>query len=70
MRNHGRSKHKVSQKSQLSLATFGHNTPTSIVSERAFSATGLFITRIRSRLADDTLDSLCYLGNYFKNQKN
>ena len=44
--------------------------PTSMESERAFSAAGLFITKIRSRLADDTLDSLCFIRSYFKNQKN
>ena len=44
--------------------------PTSIESERAFSAAGLFITKLRSRLADDTLDSLCFIRSYFKNQKN
>ena len=44
--------------------------PTSVESERDFSATGLFITKIRSRLSDDTLDSLCFLKSYFRNLKN
>ena len=41
-----------------------------IESERAFSTPGLFITIIRSTIADDTLDSLCFLKSFFKNQKN
>ena len=44
--------------------------PTSVESERAFSAAGLFITKIRSRLGDDTLDSLCFLKSYFRQLKN
>ena len=43
---------------------------TSVESERAFSAAGLFITKIRSRLGDDTLDSLCFLKSYFRQLKN
>lgn len=41
--------------------------PTSVESERAFSAAGLFATKIRSRLGDETLDALCFLKSYFKN---
>ena len=44
--------------------------PTSVESERAFSAAGLFITKIRSRLGDDTLDSLCFLKSYFRQLNN
>ena len=44
--------------------------PISVESERAFSAAGLFITKIRSRLGDDTLDSLCFLKSYFRKLKN
>ena len=40
--------------------------PTSVESERAFSAAGLFITKIRSRLGDDIIDTLCFLKSYFK----
>lgn len=35
--------------------------PTSIESERAFSAAGLFITKIRSSLSDSAIDNLCFL---------
>ena len=46
--------------------------PTSVEAERAFSSAGNFVTKIRSRLSDDTIDDLCYgrshlltkFGNY------
>lgn len=41
--------------------------PTSIESERAFSAAGLFVTKIRSKLSDGAIDNLCFLKNYYKN---
>jgi len=41
--------------------------PTSVESERAFSAAGYLANKIRSRLADDTLDILCFLRSYFQN---
>ena len=70
MQNHRRFAHKICQKSQLILESFGNNTPTSIWSERAFSTACLFMTNIRSRLTHNTLDSLCFLRNYFKIQMN
>lgn len=39
--------------------------PTSVESERAFSAAGLLCTKIRSRLNDDSLNKLCFLRAYF-----
>ncbi len=44
--------------------------PTSIESERAFSALGLFITKIRTRLSDKSIDHLCFLKHYFRSQNN
>jgi hAT family C-terminal dimerisation region len=44
--------------------------PTSVEAERAFSSAGLLCTRIRSRLGDDTLDTLCFLRSYYGNSKN
>ncbi|CAH0405771.1 unnamed protein product [Chilo suppressalis] len=41
--------------------------PTSVESERAFSAAGYLASKIRSRLADDSLDILCFLRSYFQN---
>jgi len=38
--------------------------PTSVEAERAFSAAGLLCSKIRSRLEDNTLDSLCFLRSY------
>ena len=35
--------------------------PTSVEAERAFSSAGLFITKIRSRLSDKSIDCLCFL---------
>lgn len=43
--------------------------PTSVESERAFSAAGQFVTKIRSRLADNTLDALMLLRSYFQKQR-
>jgi len=42
--------------------------PTSVEAERAFSAAGIVCSRLRTRLGDETLDSLCFLRSYF--QKN
>ncbi|XP_065659760.1 uncharacterized protein LOC136083825 [Hydra vulgaris] len=39
--------------------------PTSVESERAFSAAGLFVTKIRSRMSDDLLDTLCFFKAHF-----
>ena len=44
--------------------------PTSIESERNFSTTTYFATKIRSRLNDDTLSALVFLKNYYKKVKN
>jgi len=43
--------------------------PTSVESERAFSSAGQFVTKIRSRLNDETLDELCFLKAYLKKHK-
>ena len=40
--------------------------PTSVESERVFSASGYFCNRIRSRLGDITLDRLSFLRSYFQ----
>lgn len=40
--------------------------PTSVEAERAFSAAGYIASKIRSSLADDTLDMLCFLRKYFQ----
>ena len=39
--------------------------PTSVESERAFSAAGTICTKIRSSLNDETLDMLCFLKAYY-----
>lgn len=39
--------------------------PTSVEAERAFSAAGLFITKLRSKLSDRSIDCLCFLKSYF-----
>ena len=44
--------------------------PTSVESERAFSAAALFCTKIRTSLSDSTLNVLCYLKHYFINTEN
>ena len=42
--------------------------PTSVEAERVFSVTGLFLTKLRSRLSDVTLDKLIFLKYYFLNK--
>lgn len=42
--------------------------PTSVESERAFSAAGQICTKIRSRLNDKSVDNLCFLRAYFIQQ--
>ena len=39
--------------------------PTSVEAERAFSAAELFITKLRSRLSDNSIDALCFLRTYY-----
>ena len=43
--------------------------PTSVESERAFSAAGLFLTKLRTRLKPSTTNALCFLRHYFKTQE-
>jgi len=40
--------------------------PTSVEAERAFSAAGTLCAKIRSRLSDATLDTLCFLRSYYR----
>ena len=43
--------------------------PTSVGAERAFSAAGLFVTKLRSRLNDKSLDALTFLRSYYMKNK-
>ena len=40
--------------------------PTSVEEERAFSAAGLFVTKLRARLSEKSIDSLMVLKYYYK----
>ena len=42
--------------------------PTSVEAERAFSAAGVMCTKLRSRLDDRSLDTLCFLRAYYKRE--
>ena len=42
--------------------------PTSVESERAFSITGPFATKLQTKLDDDTLSSLVVLKAFYKNE--
>jgi hypothetical protein len=42
---------------------------TSVESERAFSAVGLFVTKLRSNLSDRSIDSLLTLRSHFKREE-
>ena len=41
---------------------------TIVESERAFSMAGLFVTKIRSKLSDNTLDAQIFLKAYLANK--
>ena len=41
--------------------------PTSVESERVFSTVGNIVTKVRSRLGDDTVDALCFLKCHYRN---
>lgn len=43
--------------------------PTSVESERVFSAAGLFVTKLRTRLNDSSLDHLSFLKSYNNNKQ-
>ena len=43
--------------------------PTSVEVKRTFSAMGLFATKIRSRLNDDTLNSMIVMRQFYKKLK-
>ena len=43
--------------------------PTSVEAERVFSASGLFLTKLRCRLKDSSLDMLMFLKFYFARKK-
>ena len=42
--------------------------PISVEPVRAFSAMGLFLTKLRNRLNDESLDALIFMRQYYKNQ--
>ena len=42
--------------------------PTSVEPEKAFSAIGLFITKLKNRLNGESLDALIFMRQYYKNQ--
>ena len=42
--------------------------PTSVESEIAFSITGQFATKLRTKLDDDTLNSFVFLKAFYKNE--
>ena len=44
--------------------------PTSVEAERSFSAAGLFLTKLRCKLGDETLNRLVFLRKHFLNQRN
>ncbi|GFX78139.1 uncharacterized protein TNCV_5134871 [Trichonephila clavipes] len=42
--------------------------PMSVESEKAYSAAGLLVTKLRTRLSDKSINCLCFLKSYFKNE--
>ena len=42
--------------------------PTSVEPERAFSAMGLFVTKLRNRLNDESLNASIFMHQFYKNQ--
>ena len=57
---------KVRPKHLAQLYTaLGSIQPTSVEAERAFSVCGLFITKLRNRLSDKSINALCFLKAHF-----
>jgi len=44
--------------------------PSSVESERAFSAAGMIVTKLRTRMTDHTLDELVFMRAYFQKLRN
>ena len=42
--------------------------PSSVEAERSFSAAGLFVTKLRTTLNDETVDTLCFLRSHLLNK--
>ena len=57
---------KISENLEKMYKSFLTIKATSVQSERAFSITGLFNTKIRTRLSGKTLDALCFLKDHFQ----
>ena len=47
-------------------AAIGSIPPSSVEAERIFSITGSFVTKVRSKLRDDSIDALDFLKKYYK----
>ena len=43
--------------------------PMSVESERSFSASGLFVTKLQTRLSDRSVDRLCLLKSHYRSQQ-
>ena len=43
--------------------------PTSVAAERAFSEARMFTTTLRSRLSDNSIDTLCFLRAFYLRAK-
>ena len=43
--------------------------PTSVESKRSFSAAGLFVTKLRTRLSYRSVDPLCLLKSHYRSQQ-
>lgn len=50
------------QRLYLALGTIQ---PTSVEAERAFSVCGLFVTKLRNRLSEKSINALCFLKSHF-----
>ena len=42
--------------------------PSSMETERCFSAAGLFTSKLQSSLSDEMIDSLCFVQSFLKNK--
>ena len=43
--------------------------PSSVESERVFSITGQYVTKLRTNLHDDTVDALVFLKSFYKKKE-
>ena len=69
MMNYARNPRKRPQILNKLLSALKTIPPSSIEAERAFSTCGIYATKLRTKLNDDSLDALIFLNKYYKKER-